>query len=1036
MSYISAIRIKDEVLVWERTEKGRETSTFPAPYNFYIHSPTGEYNNIYGDKLQQLTFRNSFLFNQKRDQLKRKGVDVFESDIPPELKVISEHYYGLPAPKLNVTFFDIEVAFNKQIGYASIENPYAEICSVALYHQWEQKFVVLTVPPEGFEYEPGQGPPTFFNKINDITPLPKTPVTTDIQFCRSEKELLLMLLTEIEDSDVLSGWNSQLFDLPYIGKRLQLILGRKYFNMLSFPEGRSPQYRKVNILNIEHEVLDLSGRFELDYLQIFKKYEVAERPSYKLEAIAEEVLPELPKLTYQGSLTDLYQRDFPYFVRYNLRDTEILKGFEERLAYIELANQMYHLSGGLAKHITGTLKLAEYATINYCHHKLGGLIVNDNNIDFDEEDRIQGATVLEPKVGMHKWFGSVDVNSLYPCSIRAINISPEMIRGQFDEQVNAAEQIAKRSLVELTFTHEDTQQKERHTAEQWREIFKKQNWAVSGFGTVFDQTSKGIIPSILEDWYMQRKEYQKKKSEAKDKLTADYYNRLQYVYKIKLNSFYGALTNGFFRFFDLRMGESTTGTGRMILQHQCAKVNQVLTGEYDFTGESIIYGDSVAGTTVIETLNGPLQIKNLFQDVSYTIGDRQYSNNDSSVLTYNPTTTTNEFKQIKYVMRHKSDKKMYRVWVGNLRYVDVTEDHSLIGYANTKIKTPGLVTIKPTEIGINNVNCLLLMASIPSTSSSLNRNTQHCLEQSGYVLITPTKVEEIPYDDYVYDIEVEDTHTFYANGLLVHNTDSSYFKTFTDNEQEAIKVADAVASVVNESFPEFMRETFLCLPGFDSLIKTGRELVSDCGIFVDKKRYILHVVNVEGKSVDKMKIMGIDTKKTTLPREIAKDLNRFIERLLKGENWDVIAKDIVQYKEDLQKTTDIMKIGLPKGIKGIEAYVIKHNKDPNTRLPGHVAAGMFYNKCLETFNDKQSIPINTGMKIKVFYLKTKVDGFKSIAIPVDIEQVPQWFLDQFEIDKDAHIERLVDKPLLNILKAIDKVAPSKQSLIIDSLLEF
>lgn len=341
---------------------------------------------------------------------------------------------------------------------------------------------------------------------------------------------------------------------------------------------------------------------------------------------------------------------------------------------------------------------------------------------------------------------------------------------------------------------------------------------------------------------------------------AAYYDRLQYVYKIKLNSFYGALTNKYFRFFDLRMGESTTGTGRKILSHQCAKVNQLLDGAYEPTGKAIIYGD----------------------------------------------------------------------------------------------------------------------------------------------------------------------------------TDSSYFETFATNKEEAVDIADRVAAAVNKSYPKFMRETFLCSGEFAERIKAGREIVSDRGIFVEKKRYILHIVDSEGRAVDKLKVMGLDTKKTTLPKHVSKELNRFIERLLKGETWDVISTDIVDYKNKLYTIPkqDVLYIGLPKGVKRVEFYTEQYLKDEKTRLPGHVAASIFYNQMREQYKDMESPAIMSGMKIKVFYLTKMFKRFKSIAIPGDLEKPPQWFLDNFEVNRDAHVKRLVDNPLDNILKAIGKHCPSKQSLLIDDLFVF
>lgn len=874
MSYISAQRIRDDVIVWERTDRGREVVTYPAPYYFFIKDPDGDYKSIYGDRLTRLDFHSSQEMQQARGECEGRREPMFESDIPPELKVLCEQYYQAPAPKLNVTFLDIEVDYKAQIGFSSVKNPYAEINSVAIHHRWQKRTVLLITPSPKFN---GVTPEELYEAMNEIEPLPDSLAVEDVIICNGEVDLLLNLLVELEDSDVMCGWNSDLFDIPYIGRRIEMVLGDKYFQMLSFPEAPKPRWRTVEVFNVEQHLLEPQGRISVDYMQLFRKYEVAERPSYKLEAISEEVLPDLRKLEYEGSLEQLYNEDLPHFARYNVRDTEVLNGFEDVLGYVSLANDMYHISTGLMPHVTGTIKLAELATNAYCIHERNERV--PDNIVEEGLGGIEGACVLLPHVGMHDWIGSIDINSLYPSAIRSLNISPEVIVGQFNEAGRAQDEIAKGTLVKLTLQYEnfDTETK---TADEWREFLKERKWAVSGYGTVFDQTKDGIIPTILATWYSKRKEYKalmKQASDAGDKETEAYYDRLQYVYKIKLNSYYGALTNAYFRFNDKRMGESTTATGRKILQHMCAAVCEALDGKYTLP---------------------------------------------SAQLT------------------------LKKEGVGNL------------GYA-------------------------------PEMS--------------------------VAYGD----------------------TDSAYFKTGVENRDEAIEVADAVGAYINSTFQQFMRNNFLCNEGFDDIIQAGREIVAERGIFVDKKRYILRVVDDEGKSVEKLKVMGLDTKKTTLPAAISKQLNEFVGRLLKGESWDDIASDIVEYKEYIRTTDDLMAIGMPKGIKGIEDYTDKLRiYGDGQRLPGHVAAAIHYNQCLEQYGDKASMPISSGMKIKVFYLTRKYGRYKSIAIPTDADFVPQWFLDNYTVDREAHIERLVDNPLKNIIKAVGFEVPSKQSLVVDSLLDF
>ena len=917
MGYISAYRVRskdeksDEVIVWERTPEGRDFKSFRAPYYFYARTrdvfaeyeeilpiPSGTAKTYKGEDVYRYDFKTASKFQKARDELISDGIPLFESDIPPEIRILSQHYYQKPTPALNVTFWDIENDYDITNGHSNISNPYAPINSVALYHRWLKKYVVLAVQPEP-TYPLGCAPKEFYQELDSRSPLPKD-VEIEVIFCKDEHELIAYFLVEIEDTDLLSGWNSDAFDMPYMGKRAEKY-GKKYFRALSFPNAPSPAFRDYIGKNDQPTTtLDLSGRISCDMMLLFEKYEQYKRQSYKLETLSEEILvddndvPTLPKLEYEGSLAELYRKDFAYFVRYNLRDTEILEAFEQTLGYVQLAIEMYHMSTGVYKHVNGTIKLSELAVVNYCHYVLGGLVVNDITRP-DEDKQIKGALVLLPQVGEHNFVGSIDINSLYPSAIRSLNISPEMIRGQFSNEEAAAKEIAIGSYSEQTFVHEDGEIETRAAAE-WRTVLKERKWAVSGFGTVFDQTKQGIIPAILEDWFKTRKHYQKLMREAKEKgdHNAEYYDRLQYTYKIKLNAFYGALSNLYFRFYDLRMGESTTGTGRAILWHQCQQVAELLDG------------------------------------------------------------------------------------IPNARF-------------------PQYESVKDVDKDGNSVD--------PKTA----------------------------LDGPVFN------GAFQSESVIYGDTDSTYFLTGANNKQHAIKVANAVAEKVNQSYQKFMQDTFLCNPEFDNIIKCGRELVTGRGIFVDKKRYILHVLDVDGKTPkgkEELKVMGLDTKKTTLPKDISKKLNKYIGRYLKGEDWNTIALEIVDYKDQILTTPNIMSIGLPKGVKGVEEYTNEYKQNKDCFLPGHVAASIFYNKCRETFEDKRSVEIRSGMKIKTFYLTQTFGRFKSIAIPVDIEEVPPWFFEHFSVDREAHLERLIDNPLENIIKAIKKEVPSRQGLLVDSLLEF
>jgi DNA polymerase elongation subunit (family B) len=1264
MSYISALfnKNENEVVVWERNNGVREVKTYPAPLYFYTEAENGNYTSIFGKKLMRHDFDTYAQFSETKRKLTR--TTLYESDIMPDIKVLSEHYYNVTPPTPNITLLDIEVDYNPKIGFSSAKNPYAPINAIALHHIHTNRSIVVAIPP------PGWDPTTFDTALEELS---------EIVIVPNERELINILLEEIEDSDILSGWNSDFFDIPYIAKRIEKTLGKSALRRLSFDGANLPRYREVEVFKQQAITCDLSGRVHLDYMNLFRKYEVAERPSYKLESIAEEILPHLPKLEYEGSLAELYKNDFNHFIRYNIRDTEILKGFEQKLGYIALANVMCHTSTSQFKDVFGTLKLSDFAVVNYCHYELDVKVP-----DWTEkpDGRIQGAYVLLPQIGMHEWIGSIDINSLYPSSIRSINISPETLIGQFTGNISDWEEIVANSDNTITLEYDNGELQE-GTASEWRQYLKQKKWVVSGFGTVFDQNKPGIVPTILAKWYKQRKEYQKLKNEYYEKaqLASDetekeelmeqsaYYDRLQYVFKIKLNSFYGALTNYYFRFFDLRMGESTTGTGRAILRHQVRKTAEILDDEeYDtnfplyssvksaekdgndptyaldgsefkgiFPAESIIYGDSVSGDSVINTTMKEIEIQTLFTKVDYVRGNKEYCITDlPQVLTYNEELNKTEYSQINYVMRHRCNKKMYRVWITNSQYINVTEDHSLMGYVNSKFRkkynNAHISKVKPTDLGTE-IKTLIYQKTLPQTiieskelstemyvlmgyvlgdgyvdttdtggvllslgkqdldevvsklivplkqqgwlSSYTVKPNVHDIQISGtqlkkflrrelystenkqipawmfnetpsnissfmkgwfsadgfvnmngtvglcnideqlivgaqkllfrcgisstwfseqtensykstffgtftkrltvknandffnvvgfvqnrkqdkmhlvkngkrkseiskydFELVNVYKIEEIQYCDYVYDIEVDNTHTFFANNILVHNTDSVYFNTHGRDQEEATLIADAVANQVNKSFQGFMQEAFLCNPGYDDIIKCGREVVSDRGIFVDKKRYVLHLVDLDGHHVDKMKIMGLELKKTTLPKPIAKKLSLYVERLLKGESWDVLSRDIVDFKTELNESVDVMSIGLPKGIKGIEEYTAAWKLNEKTRLPGHVAAGIFWNNMLQEYGDKESLSITSNMKIKVFYLKRMFGRFKAIAIPTDLTIIPQWFLEEFEpiIDKKVQIEKLVDETLRKIFVVINLEVPSPQSVFIEEEVEF
>lgn len=506
-----------EVMVWERTKNGREVVRYDAPFYFYIRSESGTYVDIYGNKLIKLEFDNYQTMKESKLRYQAKGENTYESDISPDQKILSQHYYKVASDAdPHISFFDIEVDYNidqtggQPCGFSNPDEPYAPISAISLLHFWTQKTFVLAIPPQ---YSPWKKGPKW---TLEMLPKDMHDVAT-IEFFKTERELLERFYELIDDTDILSAWNSESYDMKYIYNRSILNFGKRGKSMLCFPEAREPRIKEIENDNKQKElVLEIYGREHLDYMLAFKKFEASNRPSYSLESITEEILPELPKLEYEGTLYDLYREDFAHFIRYNIRDSECLNGFEQKLGYVQLAIQVSRGSTTYLKNVLGTLKTVENAIINYCHYE-NNTIVPDSKYEEEIRDKFTGAAVLSPRKGLHDRVAALDINSLYPSTIMTLNISPEKIIGQFVEKHEAYSSIHENGDRRLHFIDNDGEVVGK-TAEEFWEWIIRNNYTVSGYGTVYSQDGRGFLPTILEDWFSQRKNYQKRKNEAKNKM--------------------------------------------------------------------------------------------------------------------------------------------------------------------------------------------------------------------------------------------------------------------------------------------------------------------------------------------------------------------------------------------------------------------------------------------------------------------------------------------------------------------------------------
>jgi len=602
MSYVDALfdRSKDRIHVVERVAGERVYREYPANYTLYYDDPKGKHRTIYGTPVSRFTTRNSKEF-QKELRI-NSNKQLWESDINPIFRCLEENYLGVASPRLHTAFFDIEVDFDPERGYSKPEDPFNPITSISVYMDWMDRMVTLVVPPRSYSWESAQEICSRFDNC--------------FLFER-EADMLNTFLDIIDDADILSGWNSEGYDIPYTTMRINRVLSKDDTRRLCL-WGQFPKQRKFERFGAEQLTFDLIGRVHMDYMQLYRKYTYEERHSYSLDAIGEyEEVGN--KTAYEGTLDQLYNREFEKFIDYNRQDVALLAKLDKKLRFLDLANELAHDNTVLLPTTMGAVAVTEQAIINEAHSR-GMVAPNRRGREEEVNTQAAGAYVAYPKRGVHEYIGAIDINSLYPSAIRALNMGPETVVGQLrpimtdryiQEKVDSGSSFADawenmfgsveytavmnaEPGTEITIDWEDSGRSTVHSAaEVWRMIFdSRQPWTLSANGTIFKYDVKGIIPGLLERWYAERKDLQAKKKAAETPEDIAFWDKRQLVKKINLNSLYGAILNPGCRFFDHRIGQSTTLTGRIIARHMDAHVNEAITGEYDHVGTSIIYGDT------------------------------------------------------------------------------------------------------------------------------------------------------------------------------------------------------------------------------------------------------------------------------------------------------------------------------------------------------------------------------------------------------------------------------------------------------------
>ena len=510
------------------------------PTLFVNSKKESKYKTLNGDNVEPIrpgTVRDCREFYKKYDEV--DGFEIYGND-RYIYQYISEKYpedeVKFDISKIKLVTLDIEVA--SESGFPDVESCSEEILAISIQDYTTKKIVTWGVKP--------------FNNVRD-----------DVTYhcCESEYALLNSFINYwmVDVPDVVTGWNIQLYDIPYICKRLNRVLGEKLMKRLSnwglVTEG------EIFITGRKHITFDIGGLTQLDYLNLYKKFTYKAQESYRLDYIAEVELGQ-KKLDHSefNTFKDFYTKGWQKYIEYNIVDVELVDRLEDKMKLIELALTMAY--DAKVNYADVFYQVRVWDTIIYNYLKKRDIVIPPKSKS-QKNEKYAGAYVKEPIPGKYDWVVNFDLNSLYPHLIMQFNVSPETLVDERHPTVT----VDKILNQELTF-----------------ELYK--DYAVCPNGAMYRKDVRGFLPELMEKMYNDRvvykekmivakKEYEKKKTKELEKEIARC-NNIQMAKKISLNSAYGAIGNQYFRYYKLANAEAITLSGQVAIRWIESKMNTYL----------------------------------------------------------------------------------------------------------------------------------------------------------------------------------------------------------------------------------------------------------------------------------------------------------------------------------------------------------------------------------------------------------------------------------------------------------------------------
>lgn len=628
--------------------------------SLFVKTPKqSTYKSIYGENLEKLDFED---INSAKDFVKKyKDVDSFPlfGNTNYAYQYITKNFPGdIEFDIGHLKIYSIDIETSAELGFPDTNDPLEEVLLITV-QDYNSKHIK-----------------TFGSKHFEVTKANHSYIR-----CKDEYDLLKKFIDFIASDypHVITGWNIEFFDVPYLCNRIRKVLGEDSMKQLS-PWNVVNQREISRFKNIE-VVFDILGVAVLDYLDLYKKFTYSAQESYKLDHIAKVELGK-EKLDYgeYDSFRMFYKNNWQKFVEYNVVDTELVDQLEDKMRLIELILTMAYDAKCNYVDVFSAVRLWDCILWNHLWNK--NIVVHQRD-ESRKGRQIEGAFVQEPVPGKYDWVVSFDATSLYPSIIMQYNLSPEtMLPGGIDVTV-------------------DSLLRKEHKLDN----LKENKVCMTANGYSFKTDKQGIFPEIVQKLFDDRQKYkklmiaaQKKFEETKNK---DYqkeiakYNNFQMARKIQLNSLFGAWGNEFFRFSDPRIAEGITITGQYIIRTVGKALNEYLNkicNSNNFIYS--FYSDTDACYITLDPLVQKFykdmpreKIVEILDKICNEKIEKAINKACDDLMSY-----TNAFEQKVYFKREVIADR--GIWVAKKRYALNVYNNEGVQYNEPKLKVMGLEIVR------------------------------------------------------------------------------------------------------------------------------------------------------------------------------------------------------------------------------------------------------------------------------------------------------------------------------------------------------